>query len=234
MLYKFKSNRDITGEPESMCPPEEHVTRTYLGLVADLLPPYPFRKKITPSHGDDAVRVVQYKNVKEGKVDWRGCTKHRLPGKKKPVWLLEGDIIFLFATNSTGRFFAVTIDNKLPYQGAVLSKPFFCIRIKPEWAGSLHPDFLTWLMNQKPLQDYFDKVKHCRETQPNMPQPNKHLRRASIEDTPVVIPSMEHQVEILKQEALRLKEIRKAELRKERDKAHMESLACNLFKPERA
>ena len=117
--------------------------------VADVLPGYPFRGKISEKINGDA-RVVQMNDVNTDKpIDWDGLINTKLTGRRKPDWLIPEDILFLIRGNHN---FAVYLD-QVPVP-TVISPHFFLIRIHE--GVELMPEFLTWQINQTPAQHYFN------------------------------------------------------------------------------
>lgn len=117
--------------------------------VAQVIPGYPFRGRI-PDKVDGEAHAIQMKDVNEdGSVDWDGLIKTELTGRRKPDWLIPGDILFLLRGNHN---FAVHLD-QVP--APTVSTPhFFLIRINKD--VGLMPEFLTWQINQVPAQHYFN------------------------------------------------------------------------------
>ena len=155
-----------------------------LSDVAYISVGYPFRGTISEGEGS-GMFVVQMKDVSRSqRVDWDSCTETELTGKRKPDWLSTGDILF----TSRGRHNYAVIINDLPAdKKAVASPHFFVIRSKQE---NLLPEYLTWLLNKKPCQRYFQ-----RQTEGSF---TKNIRRDVLEKTPVIIPSLQEQQTIIR------------------------------------
>lgn len=153
-----------------------------LSNAAEILSGYPFRGAILEDKRGNA-RVVQMKDTSASSgISWNGLTTTTLPGKKKPNWLSKGDI--LFAARGTHNY-AVHIDRD--YNNVVSAPHFYILRAKNEM---LLPEFLTWLINQKPVQNYFKSRSEGSRV--------GSIRRAILEKTEIVIPPIARQEKILK------------------------------------
>lgn len=153
-----------------------------LSNIANISAGHPFRGRIPEKSGSD-IRVVQMKNVSAGNgICWDDVIETELEGKKKPDWLMAGDVLFVARG---GRNYAVLVDQ---VKGRVVSAPhFYILRVKEP---SLLPEFLVWQLNQKPLQNYFERVAEGSVT--------KSIRRAILENTEISVPPLYKQEEIMK------------------------------------
>lgn len=152
-----------------------------LAKVATILSGHPFRGKIPEKIGG-GTRVVQMKDTSiESGVSWSGVVETELAGKKQPVWLMQGDI--LFAARGSNNY-AVLISESEPR--AVAAPQFYILRIK---SNSLLPEFLAWQLNQKPLQNYFERSAEGSRT--------KSVKRSVLADTCITLPPLEKQQQIL-------------------------------------
>jgi len=142
---------------------------------------HPFRGRILEKSGS-GIRAVQMKDVSvENGVCWETVIETELLGKKQPDWLIDHDI--LFAARGS-RNYAVLIDQ---VTGKVVSSPhFYILRVT---YSSLLPEFLAWQLNQKLLQNYFDKTAEGTVT--------RSVRRSILESTDIVVPTLEVQKQIL-------------------------------------
>jgi len=114
-------------------------------------------------------------------VCWDSVIETELAGKKQPDWLINGDI--LFAARGS-RNYAVLINQ---VTGQVVSAPhFYILRVNE---SSLMPEFLVWQLNQKPLQNYFDKLAQGKLT--------KSITRSMLEHAEITVPPLEKQTQIL-------------------------------------
>ena len=164
---------------------------------------HPFRGKILEELGT-GIHAVQMKDVSiEQGVCWDNVTETKLSGKKKPDWLMNGDI--LFADRGT-RNYAVLVEQVM---GQVVSAPhFYVIRVNEQ---SLLPEFLVWQLNQKPLQNYFDSVAQGKLT--------KSITRSMLEDAEITAPPIAKQKQIVCLHAIMLQEKKLyAELSRNADK----------------
>ena len=144
---------------------------------------YPFRGKISETEEAD-VLAVQMKDVASNSgVNWLGCVKTELGGKRKPDWLQLGDILF---TARGSNNYAVQIDETVADYQAVAAPHFYVVRIKND---TLLPEYLTWLLNQEPCQRYFQ-----REAEGSL---HKSIRRSVLENTPIALPTQEKQRAII-------------------------------------
>lgn len=142
---------------------------------------YPFRGTIPETLGSH-IAAVQMKDVslQEG-INWSGCTRTTLTGKRAPDWLQPGDI--LIAARGSHNY-AVHVDERLTSTDlqAVAAPHFFIIRVTRE---EVLPEFLTWLLNQAPCQRYFEQTAEGSVT--------KSIRRSVLEQTPVAMPPLDKQ-----------------------------------------
>ncbi len=152
-----------------------------LAELATISAGHPFRGKILEKSGS-GIRAVQMKDISiEQGVRWNSVVETELAGKKQPDWLMSEDI--LFAARGS-RNYAVLIDQVM---GQVVSAPhFYILRVNEQ---SLLPEFLVWQLNQKPLQNYFDRAAQGSFT--------KSIKRAILEGAEITVPSLEKQKQIL-------------------------------------
>lgn len=155
---------------------------TPLKRVAKLFAGHPFRGRIEHDP-EGTVSVVQLKNVDPV----LGVNEKRLPkveptGRRRPVYLEEGDILFV---NRGMRFFGVLIDK--PLQKAVAAPHFFIIKAETKL---LLPGYLAWLMNSKQAQRYYGQCAAGTAL--------PHITRKTLEALPVPLPSLKRQALIAK------------------------------------
>ena len=128
--------------------------------------------------------LIQMKDVSiNNGVDWATCVPTRLPGKKMPQWLREGDVIVVARGY---RFFAAHIQD-IPKGFKVVAAPAFFVLSKID--AQILPEYLTWWLNQAPTQKYFEKSAEGAIS--------KSLKRTALENTPVIIPPMAQQQHIV-------------------------------------
>ena len=128
--------------------------------------------------------LIQMKDVsKTNGVNWKTCVPTRLPGKKMPQWLREGDVIVVARGFN---FFAAHIQD-IPQGFQAVAAPAFFVLSKIH--AQILPEYLTWWLNQVPTQRYFEKSAEGAIS--------KSLKRNALENTPVIIPPLEQQKHIV-------------------------------------
>ncbi len=152
-----------------------------LANLATISAGHPFRGKI-PEKSGSGIRAVQMKDISiEEGVCWDSVVETELSGKKQPDWLMKGDI--LFAARGA-RNYAVLIDQ---VAGKAVSAPhFYILRVNEQ---SLLPEFLVWQLNQKPLQNYFDRAAQGSFT--------KSIKRSILEGAETTVPPLDNQKQIV-------------------------------------
>lgn len=189
--------------------------RRRLSEVVWVLSPHPFRGALVPAEMSE-VRAVQMRDIDEhGKVNWQGCVRTELSGKKKPNWLKPGDLLFV----ARGKHYSVEVDENVPKDSVVATPQFFCLRIKDETA--VRPAYLSWLLNQKIIQDYFERNAEGARA--------KNIRREVLESVEVAIPPVQRQDEILSLERKIQEEKQCAQGLIEQGSKIMDVVAENLF-----
>jgi restriction endonuclease S subunit len=124
-------------------------------------------------------RVIQMKDVDaERGIDWNGLVVTDLPGRKQPDWLKNGELLFAARGN---RNCALLLED-VPFD-TVLSPHFFHLTVKCE--AKVLPGFLTWQINQEPIQQYLQKSSHGSMVQA--------IGRQVLEEMPLAIPPLEKQ-----------------------------------------
>lgn len=181
--------------------------------VATVTSGHPFRGKI-PEKSGSGVYAVQMKDISvESGICWDSVIETELSGKKRPDWLLNGDV--LFAARGS-RNYAVLIDQ---VKGKVVSSPHFYILSVNE--KTLLPEFLVWQLNQKPLQNYFDRAAQGSFT--------KSVKRSILEGAEITVPSLNTQKQIVGLHTTLLQEKKIcAELTRNADKL-MNSIASSVL-----
>ena len=128
--------------------------------------------------------LIQMKDVsKTNGVNWKTCVPTRLPGKKMPQWLSDGDVIVVARGFN---FFAAHIQD-IPQGFQAVAAPAFFVLSKIN--AQILPEYLTWWLNQVPTQRYFEKSAEGAIS--------KSLKRNALENTPVIIPPLEQQKHIV-------------------------------------
>ena len=152
-----------------------------LKWIASISPGHPFRGTM-PASSDSGIRVVQMKDLDDNaKINWGSATQVSLETKKEPDWLSNGDI--LFAARST-RNIASLVESCPPQ---MLAAPYFyVVRISHK---KVLPKFLVWQLNQKPLQQYFQRESEGSIT--------KSIKKSSLEEVLIAVPNLETQQKII-------------------------------------
>lgn len=182
--------------------------------IAKILPGYPFRGRI-PERTDGDAHVVQMKNVSpDESIEWVDLLKTKLAGKRKPDWLMPGDILFLLRGNHN---FAVHLDQvSVP---AVISPHFFLIRINK--GARLIPEFLVWQINQTSGQHYFNIAAEGSL--------QRSIKRTVLEQFKVAIPDMKKQKQIVNVNRLVVRETNLYQNLIENRKQMLNAMAADLL-----
>ncbi len=167
--------------------------KTKLYNIADIRPGHPFRGTITPAP-DAETHVVQVRDIDNfDEVNAGQLITTQLTGRKQPDWLLAGDILFVA---KGARHFATHV-RKLP-EYSVCSPHFFIARVSQEQKSKVLPEFISWQLNQLPAQRYFQK---CAEGSLYV-----SIRRKILEDTPITLPPIATQKQIISLHRAAIKE----------------------------
>ncbi|UYM16966.1 restriction endonuclease subunit S [Endozoicomonas euniceicola] len=154
---------------------------------------YPFRGSIQENPDGD-VKAVQPRDISDlGELSADKLITTNLTGKRKADWLQQGDILFI----SKGiRHFACYVPEDMPE--TTLAPSLFLLRVKPEYQGQLNPEFLTWQINQAPVQRYFDNsAEGSRQL---------NIRKPILAAAPIAVPDIETQNTIARLYAASLRE----------------------------
>jgi hypothetical protein len=156
-----------------------------LGQIALINEGYPFRGKIPEGAASNLVAVQMKDVVLSQSVDWKSCINTTLTGKREPDYLKKGDILVAARGNHN---YAVQIDESFEKENikAVAAPHFFVIKLTSK---ALLPEYLVWLLNQKPCQRFFEQNAEGTLT--------KSIRRSVLESAPVVLPTLEKQKSII-------------------------------------
>ena len=143
---------------------------------------YPLRGAVSKlSEGDTG--LIQLRNVSDGThIALNEIEQITLPTNRKIDYLSEGDIIF--AARGTQNF-AYHIPN-LSFR-TVCAPQFFVIKIGNK--KTLLPKYLAWYLNTAPAQCYFESV--------SVGSAMKNIRRSSVENLEIPIPSLARQSAIV-------------------------------------
>lgn len=164
-----------------------------LARLADVQAGHPFRGSV-PEDPEGNAFAVQMRDVSpDGGVAWDGLVRTSLDGRKSPVWLQPGDVIFVARG---ARNYGLSLE-EVPVK-AVCSQYFFLIRVK---STGLLPEFLAWQINRSPAQRYL--AKNAEGTD------QLSIRRGVLEALPIAVPPLEQQQRIvaLARDALRERQV---------------------------
>ena len=120
-----------------------------LTQIAEIISGHPFRTKIV-SVSDGNTRVVQMKDLEANGVDWAKVVLTQAERVKESRYITRGDILLVARGNRN----TATLVNDTP-SPAVCSPHFFLIRTHPN--SDIQPEFLSWYLNQRPAQRYFER-----------------------------------------------------------------------------
>ncbi len=148
---------------------------------------------------------------------WQTCVETQLSGKRDPDWLQSGDILFAARGNNNYAVAVTTGASNLRIQ-AVASPHFYIIRTK---GSDVLSEYLTWLLNQRPSQRYFEQNAEGSVA--------KSIRRTVLENCPVIIPSLSKQRAIVGLSQKLLQEQRFLEQLVKNGDQLMTTIATNLL-----
>jgi len=142
---------------------------------------HPFRGKILEDT-EASTYVVQIRDIdNDGYIHWQKLIRTNITGRKSPDWLKKGDV--LFAARGARNAAAFVGDIEKP---TVCAPHYFLIQVTDK---NILPEFIAWQLNQENAQRYF---ANSAEGSSQM-----SIRRAVLEATPLVIPSIEKQKSIV-------------------------------------
>ncbi|GCD52599.1 restriction endonuclease subunit S domain-containing protein [Acetobacter pasteurianus] len=154
-----------------------------LVAVASISAGHPFRGRIDPVAGVETA-VVQMRDTSSSGVDWTSCVRTEVTGRREPDWLRPGDILFPARGNVS---LAVLIDERIGSLQAVAAPHFFLLRVT---RSDVLPAYLAWWLNQEPAQRYLEQNSQSSTLVRNIARP-------VLEATPVVLPSLSRQEQIV-------------------------------------
>ncbi|THK41192.1 restriction endonuclease subunit S [Methylophaga sp. SB9B] len=148
--------------------------------VLDISAGYPFRKKVEPVH--KGVPVIQLKDVdlREG-LNVKDLTLTELPYRAPSEWVENEDILFIAKGSQT---FAVLV--KGLEEQAVCTPHFFHLKVK---STQVLPAYIVWLLNQAPMQQYFDQVSEGKYS--------KLIKKSSLQNISLKLPALSIQEQIV-------------------------------------
>jgi len=142
---------------------------------------HPFRGKILEDT-EASTYVVQIRDIdNDGYIHWQQLIRTNITGRKSPDWLKKGDVLFAARGARNAAAFVGDIDKP-----TVCAPHYFLIQVTDE---SVLPEFIAWQLNQENAQRYF---ANSAEGSAQM-----NIRRAVLEATPLIIPSIEKQKAII-------------------------------------
>ena len=157
---------------------------TKLRDIADIRLGHPFRGSIAEKHDGDT-RVVQTRDIKStGEIGWDSLINTSLTGRKQPDWLMTGDILFVA---KGAKHYAAAVEKEV--EQTVCSPHFFLIRLKESARKNVLPGFISWQLNQRPAQRYFQSTAEGSLY--------VSIRRQVLENVQLVLPSIDKQRQLL-------------------------------------
>lgn len=154
--------------------------------MAEISAGHPIRGAVDRLESGD-VALLQIRDIDAEKgIAWTDALRVTPPGKRKPDYLIPGDVIF---TSRGARNLAVAVMD-VPC-AAICAPNLFVIRLVG--GDSCLPEYLAWFMNQRPAQDYFLRSA----TGTNI----LNIRREVIEQLKVNVPSLHQQRAIIELDA---------------------------------
>ncbi len=151
--------------------------------IAEIKSGHPFRGAIKEFRNGNGYVIQTRDQTADGQIEWMQLVKTEVLGRKEPEWLQAGEIIF--AARGHRNLASVIKRNdveclKLP---VVCSPHYFQLRINQ--SAEIMPEFLTWQLNQVTAQRYFQQSAEGSA--------QVSIRRTVLENTPIVVPTMQKQ-----------------------------------------
>lgn len=183
-----------------------------LAALASVQAGHPFRGSI-PEDPDGNAFAIQMRDISpDDGVAWNRLVRTSLDGRKIPVWLKPGDIIFVARG---ARNYALSLEDvPLP---AVCSHLLFLLRVK---STGLLPEFLAWQINQVPAQRHLTKAAEGTD--------QLSIRRGVLEALPITVPPIkqQHSIVALARDALRERQVLKTLIQNRQQQ--LEAIALDL------
>jgi hypothetical protein len=190
----------------------DSTAQIFLRDLASISAGHPVRGAIDGLASGDVV-LLQMRDVNAEGIDWIGAVRVDPPGKRKPDYLMPGDVIL--TSRGTRNLAVIIADIPGP---AICAPNLFVIRLGRPY--TCMPEYLSWFMNQRPAQDYFQRSA----TGTNI----LNIRREVVEQLAVPVPSLADQKAIIELDAAaRLEREVLRGLIRNRDQ-QMEALALGL------
>lgn len=154
---------------------DDAVTIDALKHVASISAGHPIRGSVDALQPGDT-GVIQLRDVSaDHEIGWSGIKRVLLP-KSREIGILGTEDV-LFAGRGM-RCYALAV-GEAPFP-AVAAPHFFVIKIQD--TNVISPKFLAWQLNQRPAQDYFQRVSAGTA--------QRSIRRSSLEELEIQIPSL--------------------------------------------
>ncbi len=157
-----------------------------LSEIAEIQLGFPFRGKLEDLPAGH-VCVIQPKDIdSNGEVNWGTVARVSLPGRAKPLYLKNGDILIpgKGRDNSPKRVFGIAED-----QLVVASPYFFTVRVPHKALIDSRGAFIYWWLKQRPTRDYFSRYAAGSAV--------KNITKSVIENTLVILPSEAEMDEVI-------------------------------------
>lgn len=170
-----------------------------LNKFVDVQAGHPFRGSISEDQDGNAYALQMRDVSPESGVSWEGLVKTSLDGRKSPVWLKTGDVVFVARGM---RNYALCLED-IP-QPTVCAQHFYLLRVK---STHLLPEHLAWQINRAPAQRYL--AKNAEGTN------QLSIRRGVLAMLPLAVPPLEqqHRIVALDKAARREREVLEALIR---------------------
>ena len=189
--------------------------KTYLLKdIASISLGYPFRGRI--DEAKEGIPVIQLKDTSiELGINYSECTITESPNNAEEYYLQNQDI--LFSPRGSNNH-SVIFDQEETERQYLASPNFFVIR--PHHKKAL-PQFIAWQLNQIICQQYFERNAEGGTV--------KSIRRKTLEETPITLPSIEKQTTIIKLDEAQKKEQELFNAFIEQNKKIMNAIAQQLI-----
>ncbi len=164
--------------------------KTKLSQIAIVRLGHHFREKVSPDP-EGTISVVQMKNVNDDLlIEWDNLIKVSSQKFNENAYIQKGEILFANRGNVN---YAALVDRDM--QNAIAAGNFFIIKVTTD---RVLPDYLTWYINQKRAQKYFDQHR-AGSYIPTM-------RGEWLKELEIPVPSLEVQRKVIELDRLHKKE----------------------------
>lgn len=189
--------------------------KTYLlKNIASISLGYPFRGRI--DEAKEGIPVIQLKDTSiELGINYSECTITEIPNNAEEYYLRDQDILFPPRGSSNH---SVIFDQKETEKQHLASPNFFVIHVHDTAAL---PQFVAWQLNQIICQQYFERNAEGGTV--------KSIRRKTLEEIPIMLPSLEKQTIIIKLDDAQRKEQKLFNTFIEQNKRIMNAIAQQLI-----